>query len=234
MALGGLAPFPRRLGGGKPSAAKWLHAIKSTLGSAFTTDDHSIVGAENIATARLFAGLSSTSERVVKNSIPTTAYDALRSWADRLGISIRDDESADDIRSACMAKYKAMHGPTASIISESLKDLLGSDFVSLIFFNGQDLDNPPDSTYWEGINPLPYNLGGNIFFDDEWTSTRCNVLVVIKRPDDIMSYDFNYLVNVQMYELLDRLLPAYATWSWTVAPYDGFDLDNDELDFNSF
>jgi hypothetical protein len=43
---------------------------------------------------------------------------------------------------------------------------------------------------------------------------------------------FLELVNVHLYQLLDRMLPAWATFDWAMdLSDDGFSLDLDDLDF---
>ena len=231
MAFGAYAPFPRRLGGSEPSASKWARYLAAQMGSALEGGE--LVSAENIALARMIAAGMLSSEKLVKNTVPTTAYEGLRDWAKRLGIVIRDGDTAADVRRECEARYAAQVGPTITAVDAALEKLLSSALIATVTFTGTDLDNPPDFTYWDGINPgsSDFDLGGDA--NGMWSSVRAHLLISVEQPGDMSADDFAYLINVRLYELLDRMLPAWVTFDWVLGAYDGFQLDVDKLDYDA-
>jgi len=56
-------------------------------------------------------------------------------------------------------------------------------------------------------------------------------VVEVAQPKDAELGDFLTRVNVDMFQLLDRLLPAHWTFNWAVGVDNGFTLDFDQLDF---
>jgi hypothetical protein len=103
---------------------------------------------------------------------------------------------------------------------------LGDAYVDASFAIGSDLETPPTLTYWPGVNPgdASYSLGGGA-----WISERSHLFVEVQRPSGSTDGDFHQLINVQAFQLLDRILPSYCTFS--VALGGGFILDVSQLDF---
>ena len=131
------------------------------------------------------------------------------------------------VRTQCVAQYQAAVGPTLANVTAAVTALLGSAFVAVHTTVGSDLETPPTITYWPGVNPgaSSYSLGGGT-----WLSERAHLWVEVIRPSGMEFADFNKLMNVQLFELLDRMLPAWATFNWATSA--GFVVDVSQLDFD--
>jgi len=211
----------------EPYAAQWLREIQAMRGSAYTKDRGSLVDVENVALARHFAAVwSRTPEKFRANATPRRADERLEYWRKVLGVARRATDPDWKLRQNCSAHYQAAQGPRLDVIESSLRTLLGEAFVALHTQTGNDLDAPPTLTFWPIINPGPaaYDIGGGC-----WSSERSHLTVEVRQPSGMSNSDFSNLLNVQMFQLLDGLLPAWATFDWTTG--DGFLLDISQLDF---
>ncbi len=220
MAWGGLSPWPKRFGGSESIHSAYLDVLKQQLGSAYTTENASLVGARSIALARLLGASYMLAEKVRNNALPATASDSLLSWAERLGVPVRPSDTGSAIRNACIAKYKLPIGATRQNITDSITALLSTALISITEFKGMTLSSPSTQTFWAGINPGPANLA--LDSDGAWTSDRCHIVISVQQTANVTLDELLYLVNVQLFSLLDILLPAYCTWAWNLGPYTGF------------
>lgn len=211
----------------EPYAAQWYRELHAMRGSGFTQSPYTLVDAENIAIARMSAAVwSRMPEKVRANATPLRADEKLENWVLVLNVPTQADDQRWQIRERCVASYKSSQGPTAQGIVDSLSDLLGETFVDATWQTGADLATPPTITYWPGVNagPATYSLGGGA-----WFSERSHLTVQVTPPASSGLSEFYNLMNVQMFQLLDTLLPCWATFNW--ADSDGFLLDISQLDF---
>ncbi len=239
MSFGRLAPLPRRCGEGESLTSKWLDVVKADLGDAFTQDTVSIIGAESVAIARLLTLAQWQAEKLQNNSLPGTSHDLLLDWAERLGVPFRPSDSIASIRSACEAKYLASAGASQTNIKDSLTKLLAQSLIDVTYFYWRSLVAPADSedqTYWPK-NPRNYLAGDFGLGDGVWTSTRAHIVIAVQQASGQSFNDLMYLVNVQMYNLLDTMLPAWSSFDFTLNEYLGFwlndDLHNSTLGFTA-
>lgn len=219
--------------GSVPYAAQWYHELQSCRGSAYSTQPGTLVHCENLAIARLFAAWASRfPEKIRANAIPGKADEKLPYWVKVLGVPVKASDQKWRQRELCAAHFRAVNGPTLSKIRDALSGLLGDAFVDVIQSQGVDLDTPPDPTCWPNINPgaSSYSLGGGA-----WYSRRCHLVVQVVVPSRMTVGQFLQAVQVDMHQLLDRMLPVWATFSWTtfdtIGGVDGFFLDISQLDF---
>jgi len=241
VAHGGLA-VARRRGGSEPFAAQWMKFLRAGLGNAFTQKTNSIVGSETLALARMIAGVSYASQKLVKNSLPGTSDDALYQWALRLGISIRPDSTTTDIRAATAAKYRSPSGATRENVNESIGTLLGDILTRVTRYFGDE-----ESIYPE-VEGSFWSAGATLYGSDElaldddglFCSPIGTLLIEVTPPASMLNTDGSVtnellvLMNVRLGELLDGLLPAWMNWDWVVAESsDGFILDIDHLDITA-
>jgi hypothetical protein len=215
-----------------PYAAAWYQQLQEGRGSAYTQKFGTLVHCENLAIARMFSAVfSRLPEKVRANAIPAKADEKLDYWVEVLGIPTRSDDPKWLVRQRCAAHFKSVKGPTLANVRECLQDLLGELLIDILTFEGTDLANPPEPTYWPGENPGPsaYSLGGGT-----WYSKRCHILIQLRQPSSIEIGTFLQLVNVDMFQLLDRMLPAWVTFGWVTFSTDGdltgFLLDISQLD----
>lgn len=206
-----------------------LHAMR---GSAYTQKPRTLVDAENLAIARMFGAVwYRTPEKYRANITPLRCDERLGYWVEVLGVPNRLDEQRWQLRDRAAAHYKAVSGPTMSNITAALADLLGEAFVDATHQEGVDLATPPTQTFWPVINPgdPALSLGRGA-----WASERCHLAIETIIPPGMSDGDFLHLVNVEMFTLLDSMLPAWATWGWAVNSGGGlgFFLDISRLDFD--
>lgn len=206
MTFGRLAPFPLVFGSDPTPAELWLEEIKAALGDAFSKENISVVGAENIATALMLHDLTNTAQRLEDNAIPASSYDLLLAWCDRLGITVSPDDSETSIRAACVAKYRAGDGNSELDVRESLEALLGDALLTIFYPRG---------------------------IDGYESNQLCHVLVCVDQPADMSFDQFLFLINVRMFDLLDKLLAAYCSFDFNLGVYSGFELDTSQMDLTA-
>ncbi len=209
-----------------PYAAQWYEEIHANRGSAYSQKPYSIVDAENIAMARFLSGVfSRTPEKYSANATPAHSTERLDYWVNVLGIPRKDTDQDWLLRQRATAHYKAALGPTIGNLRNSLTELLGSAFIDIHTYYGTDLDNPPTPTFWnDGPNDGgAYSIGGHT-----WFSRRSHIRIEVVEPPGMTRADFLQLMNVQLYQLLDRMLPAWVTWNWSVGS-DGFMIGVDQI-----
>jgi uncharacterized protein (DUF2237 family) len=215
-----------------PYAAQIWRELRAMRGSAYTTKPRTLVDAENVAIARMFGAVwYRLPEKVRANATPLRCDEKLEYWVEVLGIPKRPNEQRWQLRDRASAHFQAAAGPTMSNITSSLAALLGDAFVEATHQEGVDLATPPAQTFWPGINPgdPTYSLGRGA-----WMSERCHLAIETQIPAGMTDGEFLHLVNVEMFSLLDTLLPAWATWGWAVSTGGalGFYLDVSRLDFD--
>jgi hypothetical protein len=210
-----------------PYAWGWYQDLTAMLGDGFTTERTGLVHARKLALARHEAGKTRTVERAICNSLPATADDCLGQWVKCLNVKAHADDSRHEIRQKAAARFAAIQGATIESVDESTSALLGDVFVENIRQLDNDLSDPPDGTYWPGVNPGPgaYSLGGGA-----WLSPRCHLIVKVTRPASGALGKFLSLVQVDLFDHLNRLMPAWATFTWTTGT--SFSLDISLLDFD--
>jgi hypothetical protein len=234
-----LRPSPIRAGF-NDTGAVWYSELQGALGSAYFQQDGTlapIIQVFVLAITRQLAAVDGTITKLENQATPMLAFDSLRQWADILGVSVSPDDKPHEIRAKCLAKYRAAQGPTISVVENSLETILGNAFVQVTTAD-------PDGyyTYWPVINPgLPANNLGETadegVGDGTWQSINaCHLVIQVTQPSSLNDDDFLYLLNVDMFNLLDVLLPAWVTWDWCINdPEDGFILGSDSqestLDF---
>lgn len=214
----------------EPYAAQWYREIKTMRGTAYTSRPYSIVDAENIAISRFMSGIfSRTPEKYSANATPGRSSEKLSYWVDVLGVPAKSEEPDWILRQRCATHYKAALGPTLANVTTAISGLLGDSFVSLSTYYGTDLDNPPSPTFWIGgdSGTVGLSIGGR-----PWLSRRSHIKVQVIEPPGISKTEFLQLMNVQLYQLLDRILPAWVTWNWSVGT-DGFMIGVDQIGIDS-
>lgn len=210
----------------EPYAAQWYREFHAARGSAYTTKPHALVDMENIAASRLLAAtFSRTPEKFSANATPAHSSERLDYWVKVLGVPSKPDDPEWVLRKRCAAHYKAAIGPTLANVTAAVQELLGDVFVAVHTYEGTDLDTPPYPTFWPGAGSGTgsYSIGGPL-----WLSRRSHIRIEVQEPSGITRTDFLQLMNVQLHQLLDRILPAWVTWNWSVGS-DGFRIGIDQI-----
>lgn len=215
------------LEGTTPYAGGWYRELQAMRGSGFAQKLGTLVHAENLALARFFsATCSRIPEKVRANSVPGRSDEKLDYWVEFLNIPTAPDDQKWQKRQRCAAHYRSSKGNIFTEVEAAVSDLLGEAFIELQLITGTDLATPPTQTFWPTVNPGPpaYDLGGGA-----WLSERCRLVVVVQQPSGVTLDEFLNLMDIQLYTLLDRMLPVWASWEWVVEN-DGFLLDLSSLD----
>ena len=217
------------LEGDVPHAWGFYQQIESGLGDGFTRKRTGLVHARKLAAARAFAGVHRLAERLGNNQLPATSDERLESWEELQDVDSQAGASRHERRLRCAAKYKLALGPTQANEDAAIAELLGNAFVRTWRQEGSDLATPPTLTYWKGgtAGPASYDLGNGA-----WISERENLVVEVQVPPGMSETDFLYLVNVQLFRLLDSMLPSTATFNWATNVSTGFLLDISQLDWD--
>ncbi len=217
-----------------PFAASLYRQMRSMRGDAYTKSTSGYVHSEHLAIARQQAAWMRAGERLSANSVPLTSDEKLAYWVLVYNLRSELNETRASIRRRLSGRHRAAVGPTDADIDEALAKLLGNAFVRTWRTVGTDLDTPPPPTYWP-VNPgaVDWAIGtdsaGNL---SAWFSARCHLVIEVQRTPGLSDADFLYLVNVQLWDMVDRMLPAWATVNWAVGiTAGGFHLDLDNLDY---
>lgn len=217
-----------RTEGSIPYAFSVYQSLQGQRGSAYTQATGTLVHCENLALARTLSCVwYRVPEKLRANATPAGSDERLEYWADVLGVPFGPRDQRWQIRQRCAAHYEATKGPTIANVTDAVDSLLADAFVSVDTTIGTDLANPPAITNWPGINPGPssYSLGGGA-----WLSSRCHMSIHVTQPAGMSDNAFLDLVNVQLFQLGDRILPAWVTFTWS--ENDGFFLDISRLDYD--
>lgn len=209
--------------------AWWVYReLQAMRGSAYSQRiGGTLVHCENLATSRLMGWWCfRMPEKLRANSLPGSADDALSYWVEVLGVPARASDRKWQLRQRCAAHHKAILSVNLAAIQTAVGELLGDVYVDSFFTEGGLLSTPPPLTYWPGEVPGPaaYSLGGGA-----WVSERSRFTVIVAIPPGTPLAEFRQLVDVQLFQLLHRMLPSFCTFGWTVGG-DGFLLDIDLLD----
>lgn len=214
--------------GNAPYAWFCYRELQAMRGSAYSQKVGStLVHCENLATARLMAWWGwRMPEKLRANSLPGSADDALPYWVEVLGVPARASDQKWQLRQRCAAHNKAILSVNLNAIQTAVGDLLGDVYVDSFFTDGAALSTPPPLTYWPGVSPGPtsFSLGGGM-----WASERSRFTVVVQIPPGMSLGEFRQLADVQLFQLLNRMLPSFCSLGWTVGA-DGFFLDISDLD----
>lgn len=218
--------------GEQPYAAAWYAALKSAIGSKLAEAPPSgVMHTWLTAAGRSLAGCSRSVEKLGANNTPATADELLGKWVTALRIRLRRNEARGRVRSRAAAKFRAQRGNDAVNVDAVASDILGDAFVRSWRTFGADLANPPTLTYWPGVNagPSSHDLGGGA-----WLSERAHYVVETTQPADMSDTDYLQLVNTDLFEALDSMLPATATFNAAQNVTTGFLLDISRMDFEGF
>ncbi len=196
-----------------PYAALVYRDVQMQRGSAYTTKRGTYVDAENVALARFWSLIGyRLPDKLRNNAKPASADEGLAYWSAVLGIPMREREPKGDLRNRLAVHYRASEGATYDSFRQACQDLLGPVFLGITLQHDASLQTPSVTTYWPGVNPAgsdAYDIGGGA-----WFSERAQVLINLRRPAGYSQSQFDQLANVELFTLVDRMLPAWATAQW--------------------
>lgn len=206
--------------------------LQDMRSSAYSKGRGDLVHYENLALARSSAARFRAGEKLGANGTPSTAAERLDYWVDVMQVPVSADDTRQDIRVACASYYKLARGASPPNVDRAVADLLGRNWVRNWRARGADLATPPPLTFNQAVtaaDPLhDYSLSGT----HVWMSERAHLTVEVQFVPGQPLSEFLELMNVKLYEKLDRMLPSDMTFNWAIGVTDGFLLDISQLDFN--
>lgn len=211
-----------------PYAAVIYTDLQGMRGSAYTTRAGTLVHAENLALARFWGYFAyRLPEKVRANAVPSRSDEGLSYWVTVLGVTAQPTDEKWLLRQRASVAYQVSTGPIYDTVQSTLQGLLGDNFVAMYIQDSSPLSTPPSPTCWPGVNPgtPTYDIGGG-----PWYSRRSHLVVQVRTLPAQTTDAFLRLLNVDMFTQLDRLLPAWMTFSWTTGT--SFLLDISRLDFD--
>lgn len=218
--------------GQAPYAEFLLREIASQRGTAYTKESGTLVDVENVALARFWSAIGPRlAEKYRANCIPARSDERLPYWEQFLAVPKRLNERKWRTRQKLAAHYRLSEGASVYSIETELRALLGDAFVSMTWSQGADLANPPAQTFWPGVNPgdPTFSLGGGA-----WTSERNFLVVTVQWPPNMSLPDFQNMLDVDLFQMLDRLLPVWAGFGYSIqATASGFILNESLLGFTT-
>jgi len=217
-------------------ASVWYQEIQGMRGSAFTKKPGTFVHCENLALARFWGyHAMRLPEKLRANSTPARSDERLPYWAEVLGVGTRPGEETWSLRQRCALAYKVALGPTFDRVNQAVAQLLGDTLVQVTFPPELPLSVTPPSTYWYPVNPGAPGSSLTGSPTGTWTSRRAKLLVEIQWLPTMTWAEFRELIDVQLWQLLDTLLPAWMTWTvYQDTGHLGFLLDISHLDIDGF
>lgn len=199
----------------------WLQyrELGASLGTAYGDARVGSIHARRLAYARGLAAVLRSEDRRRFNSTPDTAHAKLGDWAKSLRVPVSADDPAWLIRKRCAVMYSAKPGQSLTNLQDAIYQLIGSRFVRIRKFDENDEHGP-----W----PIAYAFNGEVF-----ATNRARIIVDVKPPLDHIDQDFRDDIQIQLIQLLDRLVPAHIAFDWA-AESDGFFLGISRLSIDAF
>ena len=211
-ACGGKAPYPRRMGGGKPRLVYLLDSLNAQRGTAYDVTENSPIYVENMAFARAFAELWSMNQRLANQWIPSRMTTCLSRWEAILGITPGASDT-DTVRRERISTIFSRTGAIANraTLEVALSAALGSVFLAIEYISyANAVIHVPDGTY-------PW---GTVATDIPWSSTVSHILIKTQKPSGYSEGEFYAAVGV-IEEIMDAYVPSWVTWDWYRAPAAG-------------
>lgn len=204
--LGGMNPFPRKLGGGRSRAKVILDGLNADRGTAVdATNRETAVYALNVALARGIAGAWATNQRLANMWSPDRmASDVLARWEKILSILPAPEDDEVTRRARVRAIFQRFgKAATISNVTSALDVALGDAFVAVEHIPyGSAQIFVPDGTYPFGtVGPVP------------WASNLAHVLIRMQKPAGWTEGDF-YEAAAKVALVLDPMLPVWSTFAW--------------------
>lgn len=207
---GGMNPCPARCGGGPSPVKPILDSLNQQMGSGIDVTPGSPNYVENVAAARILAGMRATGERLGALADPARTP-CLSRWEKILDLRPKRTDTEADRRAAFMAKRVRDGQPIEHAFLENvLRERLGPFFVAIEYTDITIASfHKPDSSY-----PAAW---GTVVAGFPWYSTLEHILVRIQKPVGASEGDFNEAAG-KVVETLNPMLPSTCTFDWYRSP----------------
>lgn len=209
-----------------PYAAQFYRLIQDTQGSAYSKELSGLNHVRNLAKARHYGWAQRIIEKWRNEQTPSTSSAKLDDWCALLKVGKRASDSDAERRARATAAYRALNGATVTNVDDAISALLGSWYVKT-WRNWNNSMTEATVTYGpSAAGPSQWDLGGGV-----WASEHAHLVIETLEPTDAERGEFLTLVNVDLRQMLDRMLPDHMTWEWATNVADGFRLDLGHLDY---
>lgn len=207
MSFGGMNPYPRKLGGGRPRIQDILDDLNNDRGDGFDArNTESIVYVNNMAIARAIAAAWGTNNRMGNMWVPTRmSYETLVRWEKIMAIYPPPNATVSQRRARVELNLSHFGQPTNSGRIYTLLSLaLGEAFVAVEYI---DISN---AVIEVDDGSLPW---GSVSLTTPWSSTVAHILVKTQKPAGWREVDFYNSVG-KVSQVLDPILPTWTTFDW--------------------
>lgn len=208
-----------------------LESLKASLGTAFKTEEDSVVWIYLNAMARIFNDVFEQNRRFSNQWDPNKMTDFLSRWEKIYGIIPIPTDTFVDRRVKLEYKMSLVgQSGTQQVIQDLLIAVLTSDvFVEIITITTADaISRVP------GGGTIP---GGLTLEDGDWYSNLSYMPIKVVQPDYMDNFTF-YNTVAQIFLYLQDIIPAWVTFEWYRESLHfgaGFYLDDDpNLDNEAF
>lgn len=205
--FGGMTPYPRKFGGGKPRVQILLETLNADRGTALDASDRtSTVYVINMAFARALSAAWGTNERLGNLWNPQhMPSEFVTRWESLLAIRPSPTDTEKTRRNRLETLFSNFGQPaTNGRITYLLEQAIGDAFVAVEYIDYANAHiTVPDGSY-------PW---GTASTDAPWSSSVANVLVRLQKPTGWTEGDF-YAAAGLVIQLLEPLLPVWCTVSW--------------------
>src|SRR5678810_789183 len=161
---------------------------------AFDESEGSANYAECLAHAQTIACIWAANERLKNSRIPSRMMETLPDWEKACKLRVGPTDTDVARRGALSAALRGLSGNTITDIQAACTEVMGSNFVELVFVAPAD-----EVTYWPGVYP------GYPGF--EWMSNRA--VVAVKVTSSGLSSSEFFDKRITLADILDRMLPAW-------------------------
>lgn len=208
-----------------------LESLKASLGTAFKTEEDSVVWIYLNAIARIFNDVFEQNRRFSNQWDPNKMTDFLSRWEKIYGIVPLTTDTFVDRRAKLEYKMSLVgQSGTQQVIQDLLIAILTSDvFVEITTI-----------TIAEAVSRVPGGgtiPGGLTLADGDWYSNLSYVPIKVVQPDYMDNLTF-YVTVAQIFTYLTDIVPAWVNFDWyrdSLHFGAGFYLDDDpNLDNEAF
>lgn len=223
-------PSPIHFGSSKESNIEAiLESLKQAVGTAFNTENDSIVWIYLNAIARVFNDIFEQNRRFSYQWDPERITDFLSRWEKIYGINPLPTDTFVDRRLKLESKMSLV-GQSGTL--QVLQDLLISILTSDVFLEISTITLADANSYVPGGATIP---GGLTIPDGDWYSNLSYIPIKVVQPDYMDDLTF-YNTVYQIFTYLTDIVPAWVTFDWyREGSGSGFILDDEHnLDNEAF
>lgn len=225
-------PVPFHFGASNDSIIEAiLESLKASLGTAFKTEEDSVVWIYLNAIARIFNDVFEQNRRFSNQWDPNKMTDFLSRWEKIYGIIPLPTDTFVDRR--VKLEYKmSLVGQSGT--QQVIQDLLIAILTSDVFVEISTITIAEAVSRVPGGGTIP---GGLILGDGDWYSNLSFVPIKVVQPDYMDDFTF-YNTVAQIFTYLTDIVPAWVSFDWyrdSLHFGAGFYLDDDpNLDNEAF